>query len=78
MNPRPIAVETTGDRELLITFRNGERRIFDMKPLLGLPMYKPLEDRTLFAKAKADGMCVFWNDDIDLCPDRAYLESRPL
>ena len=78
MNPTPIAVETTGDRELLITFRNGERRIFDMKPLLGLPMYKPLEDRTLFAKAKADGMCVFWNDDIDLCPDRAYLESRPL
>ena len=77
MNPRPIAVEPVGDRELLITFQNGERRIFDMKPLLDLPMYKQLEDRALFARVQADGMCVFWNEDIDLCPDRAYLESRP-
>lgn len=78
MNPRPIAVEPTGDRELLITFQNGEKRIFDMKPMLELPLYKPLEDPALFARAHADGMCVYWNDDIDLCPDRAYLESRPL
>ena len=31
----------------------------------------------LFAKAQADGLCIYWNEDIDLCPDRAYLESRP-
>ena len=48
-----------------------------MKPLLDMPLYKPLKDPALFAKARADGMCVFWNEDIDLCPDRAYLESRP-
>lgn len=77
MNPRPVAAELAGDRELLITFQNGERRIFDMKPLLGLPMYKPLTDPALFARVQADGMCVFWNEEIDLCPDRAYLESRP-
>jgi len=42
MNPRPIAVKPLEDYELLITFQNGETKIFDAKPLLSLPLYKSL------------------------------------
>ena len=28
--------------------------------------------KRLFSLAKADGMCVFWDDEIDVCPDMLY------
>lgn len=77
MNPRPTHVEPLEDYELLVTFQNGEKKVYDAKPLLALPLYQPLRDKTLFSSAKADGMCVYWNEDIDLCPDRVYMDSRP-
>lgn len=76
MNPRPVDVKPLEEFELLVTFQNGEKRIFDAKPLLSLPLYAPLKDIALFRKAQADGMCVFWNEDIDLCPDMVYRDSR--
>ena len=38
MNPRPIAVKPLKNYELLITFKNGEKKVFDMKPLLSSPL----------------------------------------
>ncbi len=77
MNPRPVDVKPLEGFELLVTFQNGEKKIFDVKPLLALPLYAPLKDAGLFNRAQADGMCVFWNEDIDLCPDMVYRDSRP-
>lgn len=77
MNPRPIAVKPLENYELLITFKNGEKKVFDAKPILSLPLYQPLNNKGLFSLAKADGMCIYWNDDIDICPDMIYSQSRP-
>ncbi len=78
MNPRPIDVKVLDNYELLILFQNGEQKIFDVKPLLQLPLYQPLQNKTLFYCAKADGMCVYWNDDIDICPDMLYTDCYSL
>lgn len=78
MNPRPVDVKPLEDFELLVFFQNGEERIFDVKPMLSLPMYQPLKNKVFFALAKADGMCIYWNDDVDLCPDTVYTNSRPV
>ena len=72
MNPRPIDVKPLDDYKLLVTFQNKEMKIFDVKPLLHFPIYKPLENKGLFSIAKADGSCIYWNDEIDLCPDTVY------
>lgn len=77
MNPRPIDVKPLENFELLITFQNGEKKIFDVKPILSLPLYEPLRNKGFFSTVKADGTCIYWNDDIDLCPDMAYCDSRP-
>lgn len=77
MNPGPIAVEALRDFELLITFENGERKVFDVKPLLHFPIYKRINNKGFFSLAKADGMCVYWSDDIDLCPDMVYEKGIP-
>ena len=78
MNPRPVAVHPLEDYQLLVTFQNGEKRVFDAKPLLSMPLYRRLKNPVFFAGAKADGMCVYWNDDVDLCPDMVYTDSRPV
>ena len=75
MNPGPIDVKTLSDHKLLITFENNEQKIFDITPMLESPMYRPLKNKAFFSTAKADGMCVFWNDEIDLCPDMVYEDS---
>ena len=78
MLPRPIQVKPMNHYKLLVTFNNGEQKIYDAKPLLTLPMYKKLNQQNFFFQAKADGMCVYWNDAIDICPDAMYRESVPV
>lgn len=77
MNPRPVNVKPLKDYKLLVTFQNGEKKIFDAKPLLSMSLYQPLRNEGLFLQAKTDGMCVYWNENIDLCPDRLYTDSAP-
>lgn len=76
MNPRPIDVKPLDGYKLFITFQNGEKKIFDVSPLLSLPVYQPLKNKSFFKTAKADGMCIYWDDCIDLCPDMVYLDSK--
>jgi len=35
-------------------------------------MHKKLNDYSSFKQVKADGMTVYWNDDIDIDPDYLY------
>jgi len=44
---------------------------------LDIPMYRPLKNKGFFSLVKADGMCVYWNEDIDICPDALYEKSLP-
>lgn len=76
MNPRPVDVKVLDNYELLIRFQNGEKKIFDVKPLLSMPLYQPLKNIAFFKTAKADGMCIYWDDCIDLCPDMVYSDSK--
>ena len=55
MNPRPVQVEPLENYELLVTFQNGERRIFDVKPLLCKPLYAALKNKAFSRLAKQTG-----------------------
>ena len=41
-------------------------------------MYSPLKNIGFFKTVKADNMCVYWNDEIDICPDALYAQSIPV
>jgi hypothetical protein len=75
MNPRPIAVEPIENYRLIVTFQNGETKIFDVSTLLQYPMYENLKDKSVFNLVKVDGHCIYWDDDIDICPDMLYEKS---
>lgn len=78
MNPRTTSVEPMENFRLLVTFANGERRIFDVSPYLNYPAFKRLANPGYFALARPDHGTVWWPGDIDFCSDTVYLESVPL
>ena len=75
LRPRVKEVIATDDFELLLKFNTGEKKKFDAKILFKYPMYAPLKNIGFFKLVKADNMCVYWNDEIDICPDTLYEQS---
>lgn len=75
LGPRVKQVEPTDNFELILTFNTGEKKKFDAKTLFRYSMYAPLKNIGFFKLVKADNMCVYWNDEIDICPDMLYNES---
>ena len=78
LSPRVRAVAPRDDYTLLLTFSNGERRVFDAKPLLDFPVFRSLKNPKFFRMVQVSFGSVAWPNDIDYCPDTLYAESVPL
>lgn len=78
MNPYIATVQPLENYELRLTFANGERRIFDVKPYLDKGVFKRLRERGTFFGARVVAGSVEWPGEIDLSYDTLYLESRPV
>ena len=77
MNPRPKSVKALENYKIQITFENEEIKTFDCKPLLNYPVYKALKNIHVFNNPAIQYGTVIWNNNIDICPDTLYLDSKP-
>jgi len=77
MNPRVVAVRPHADYTLILTFTNGEVRIFDVKPYLSLGIFRELQDPRYFNFVRPFLGSIQWQNGQDFCPDMLYLESVP-
>ena len=77
MNPYVKSVKPTDDFHLLLTFENGEKRVFDLKPYFEKPIFQRLQNKALFQTARVVTGSVEWQGDVDLSYDTLYLESKP-
>ena len=69
-------VSALADMMMLITFRTGEKRLFDATVLLKYPAFKPLANEEIFMSAKVEGGVLIWLDgDIDIAPETLYKNS---
>ena len=89
---RIIAVSPNDDYTLTLDFDNGERRLYDCKPLLEPnTVFAHLLEPKTFQRVYLDHEhCVawdidpaidsevVWNNKIDLCPDSCYIDSVPM
>ena len=75
MNPRVKDVKASTDYTLLLTFDNGEVKVFDMKPYLDKGVFRELRDPGLFKSVKPFLGSIQWQNELDLCPDTLYEES---
>lgn len=78
LGPRVTAAEPQADYKLVLTFTNGEKRLFDFGPLVHYPVFKPLQNPAFFNTVSVAHGTVCWAGDIDYCPDCLYEESQPM
>jgi len=76
MYPRVKDVKPTDDYKLVLTFTNGETKIFDVTPYLDKGFFKQLRDKNYFNTVKPFMDSIQWKNGQDLCPDTLYLESK--
>jgi len=69
-------VETTDNYEIIVEFENGEKRIKDMKPYLDKGVFKSLKNKEFFKDVKIKFGTVCWGEDIELCADSIYEDSK--
>ncbi|MFH1739294.1 MAG: DUF2442 domain-containing protein [bacterium] len=76
--PKIRSVKPQPGKTLLVEFENGERRIYDCKPLLQSDVFRLLEDEAIFRCAHPDphGYGIIWNDDIDLAESEVWLNGQ--
>lgn len=87
-----VSVVPNDNFTLTLGFDNGEKRLYDVRPLLQKgTVFEPFADLKHFRRVYIDSHhCIAWDIDpsvdsaqvwgnkVDLCPDSCYLDSVPL
>mgnify|MGYP001229594703 CR=1 FL=1 len=73
-----INVKPQDNYMLLLTFENGEKRQFDMKPYLEIGIFKELKDLSLFKTVKTSFDSIEWANEADVDPEVLYQKSQPI
>lgn len=78
--PRIRSVKALPPTTLLVEFRNGQWRRYDIAPLLERPAFESLRNQALFASVFADmgGYGVIWNDEVDLAEYEIWHKGIPV
>ena len=76
MKPRVIDVLPLDGYRLLLSFSNGEKRIYDCSSLLQFELFRGLRGSSYFNKVKVCGGTIVWPNNENICPDTLYLESE--
>ena len=71
----PTGVQYLHDYEMLITFSNGEKRVYDGQEDITQGVFTQLRNKALFARARIERGTVVWNDELDIAPEALYAES---
>jgi len=76
MNRRVKSVKPAHNYMLQITFSNEEVKKFDVKPYLGIGIFKQLQDLSVFNCLTPYLGSIQWSNGVDLCPDTLYMDSE--
>jgi len=69
-------VKPQSDFILLLTFENGEKRSFDMKPYLEKGIFQELKNEHLYRTVRVAFDTIEWENEADFDPETLYQESQ--
>jgi hypothetical protein len=78
MYTRAKEVKALPDFKLLLVFKNGERRLFDVSPYLDHGIFRALRDPAVFNSAHISFDTVTWSNGANLCPEVLYRDRTPV
>jgi hypothetical protein len=73
-----VKVKAQSDYKLELEFENGERRLFDMAPIIDKKPFGRLKETNTFLAARVDYGTVVWPGNIDIAPETLYDRSVPI
>jgi hypothetical protein len=76
--PGVTEVEPADAHRLILRFDNGERRVFDVKPLLATGRFRELAAPEEFRKVRVAFDTIEWANGLDLDPEYLYERSEVL
>ncbi len=62
--------------DILLTFENNEKRIFNLKPYLGLGLFSELRNEAQFKTVKVSFDTIEWANGADIDPEELYEKSK--
>ena len=72
---RPIKVEPLSGYRLFVTYPDGISGVVDLAADVGRGVFAPLADEEYFRTVHIGEFGqIAWSDDLEICPDAAYLE----
>ena len=66
------------DFKLVLSYNNGENRLFDLSPYLDFGIFRELKDEKLFKTVRVSFDTIVWDNDTDLDPEFLYNQSVQL
>ena len=73
-----VKVVARDDYTLYLEFKDGKKGVYDVKPLLDLPVFRPLADLEYFKKAHVALRTVVWPNEEDIAPETLYIDCREI
>lgn len=75
--PKIQVAKAINHHVLSIEFNNGEKKLYDITPLLKNEMFLPLKNPDFFKNVQVEtgGYAVFWNEEIDISEYELWLHG---
>jgi hypothetical protein len=70
-----VSVKPMPDFQIDLQYKNGERRLFDVRPLLAMKPWNRIARPEIFSLVKVEYGTVVWPGEIDIAPETLYDDS---
>ena len=78
LQPKVLTVNPLTDYKVIITFQNGEKKIFDVTPYINGDWFGKLKDKNFFNTVHIAGNTIEWAGGQDIAPHELYDYSIPV
>ena len=78
LRPTVINAIPKDDYKLVLSFDNGEMKVFDVKPYITGSWFGKLISKNYFVTVKTNGVNVEWPDGQDIWHDDLYFNSKSI
>ncbi len=70
-----VSVKPMPNFQIDLQYKNGERRLFDVRPLLAMKPWNRIARPEIFSLVRVEYGTVVWPGEIDIAPETLYDDS---